>query len=157
VPSGRVLLSVVEDAVFDDLKHHAIFSLDLVVAPWVGYRGVVDVDEVVLTKILEVRPCKGLTQVGDDPVRYPELIGDVLDELCGLFRHDCGDGVELNPLGEFVHHHQDVLVASRGRLEWSHHVKAPYGKGSEWWNYPQNLSRDVLLLGEELATFAPPN
>jgi hypothetical protein len=156
VPSGRVLLSVVEDAVFDVLKHHAIFSLDLVVAPRVGHRGVVDVDEVVLAKISEVRPCKGLTQVGDNPVKYPEPIGDVLDELCGLFRHDYGDGVDLDPLGEFVHH-QDVLVAARGRLEWSHRVKAPYGKGSGWWNDPQNLSRDVLFLGEELATFAPPN
>jgi hypothetical protein len=50
-----------------------------------------------------------------------------------------------------------VLVAARGYLEWFHQVKAPYGKGPGWWNCPQNLSRDVLLLGEELATLASPN
>jgi hypothetical protein len=53
MPPSHVLRSVVEDAVFDGLKHHAICSLDLVVAPCVGHR-VVDVDEAVLAKILEV-------------------------------------------------------------------------------------------------------
>jgi hypothetical protein len=33
VPSGRVLQSVIKDAVLDDLKHHAICSLDLAIAP----------------------------------------------------------------------------------------------------------------------------
>jgi hypothetical protein len=54
MPPSHVLRSVVEDNVFDGLKHHAICSLDLAVAPWVGHRGVVDVDEAVLAKILEV-------------------------------------------------------------------------------------------------------
>jgi ABC-type uncharacterized transport system permease subunit len=48
------LRSVVEDVVFDVLKHHAIGSLDLAVAPWVGHRRVVDVDEAVLVEIPEV-------------------------------------------------------------------------------------------------------
>jgi ABC-type uncharacterized transport system permease subunit len=54
MPPGRILRSVVEDAVFDSLKHHAIGSLDLAVAPWVSHRGVVDVNEAVLAKNLEV-------------------------------------------------------------------------------------------------------
>jgi hypothetical protein len=49
--------------------------------------------------------------------------------------------VDLDPLGEFVHHHQDVLVLAKGRLEQSHLVKAPYGKGPGRWNCPQKLSR----------------
>jgi hypothetical protein len=65
--------------------------------------------------------------------------------------------MDLDPLGDFVHHHQDVLVAARCRLEWSHRVKAPNGKGPRWWNCPENLSQDVLLLSKELASFAPPN
>jgi hypothetical protein len=84
-------------------------------------------------------------------------MGDVFDEPHGLFRRDCGDGVDLDPLGEFVHHHQDVLVAARGCLEWSHRVQAPNGEGPRWWNCPQDLSRDVLLPRKELASFAPPN
>jgi hypothetical protein len=54
MPPGRVLRSVIEDAIFDGLEHHAICSLDLAIAPWVGHLGVVDVDEVVLAKIPEV-------------------------------------------------------------------------------------------------------
>jgi hypothetical protein len=81
-------------------------------------------------------------------------MGDVLDELCGLIPRDRSDGVDLDPLGEFVHRHQDVLVAARSRLEWSHRVKAPNGKGPGWLSCPQDLSRDMLLLGEELATLA---
>jgi hypothetical protein len=50
-----------------------------------GHRGVVDVDEAVLAKIPEVRPCKGLAQVSDDPVVYLKPMGDVLNELHGLF------------------------------------------------------------------------
>jgi hypothetical protein len=101
MPPSRVLRSVVEDAVFDGLKHHAICLLDLAVSPWVGHRGVVDVDEAVLAKIL-LRPCEGLALVGDDPVGYPEPMGDVFDELRSLFRRDCGDSMDLNPLGDFV-------------------------------------------------------
>jgi hypothetical protein len=54
VPSDRVLRSVVEDVVFNGLKHHVICSLDLAVAPWVGHQRVVDVDEAVLAEIPEV-------------------------------------------------------------------------------------------------------
>jgi hypothetical protein len=84
-------------------------------------------------------------------------VNNVLNERRGLFLHDRSDGADLNTLGEFVHRHQDVLVAARSRLEWSHRVKAPNGKGPGWWNCPQDLSRDVLLLGEELAPLAPRN
>jgi hypothetical protein len=37
--------------VFDALEHHAVCSLDLVIAAWVGYRGIVDVDEAVLAEV----------------------------------------------------------------------------------------------------------
>jgi hypothetical protein len=119
-PSGHVLRSVVEDAVFDGLKYHAIGSLDLAVAAWMGHRGVVDVDEVVLAKVPEVRPCKGLPHVGDNHVGYLEPVGDVFNELRSLFRRDYCNDADLNPLGEFVYCHQDVLIAARGYLEGSH-------------------------------------
>jgi hypothetical protein len=47
-------------------------------------------------------------------------MGDVFYELRSLFRRDHSDSEDLNPLGEFIHHHQDVLVAARGHLEGSH-------------------------------------
>jgi hypothetical protein len=67
------------------LEHHAICSLDLAVAPWVGHQRVVDVDGALLAKIPKVQPCKGLSKVGDNPVGYPEPVGDALDEFRGLF------------------------------------------------------------------------
>jgi hypothetical protein len=85
-----------------------------------GHRRVVDVDEAVLAKVPEVRPCKGLSQIGDDPIGYPEPVGDVLYELRGLIRRDRSNGADLNPLGEFIHRHQDVLVPARGHLEGSY-------------------------------------
>jgi hypothetical protein len=58
VPSDRVLRGVVEDAVFDGLKHHAICLFDLAVAPWVGHQRVVDADEAVLVEIEKSDPVK---------------------------------------------------------------------------------------------------
>jgi hypothetical protein len=101
-----------------------------------GHRRVVDVDEAVLAEVPEVRPCKGLSQVGDNLVGYPEPMSDVLYEFRGLVRRDCGDGSDLNPLGEFIHRHQDVLVDTRGYLEGSYRVEVPYGKGPGWWDCP---------------------
>jgi hypothetical protein len=60
--------------IFDSLKDHAIGMLDLAVAPRVGHRGVVDVIGVVLTEILKGKSSKDCTQVGDDPVRYTEVM-----------------------------------------------------------------------------------
>jgi hypothetical protein len=50
-----------------------------------GHRGIVDADEAILAEVLEVQPCKGHSQVGDNPVGYPEPMSDVLYELRGLF------------------------------------------------------------------------
>jgi hypothetical protein len=86
--------------------------------------------------VVEVRPCKSLSQVGDNPVGYPEPMGDVLYELSGIFRRDRTDGADLDSLGEFVHHHQDVLVPARGRFEGSYRVEDPYGEGPGQWNCP---------------------
>jgi hypothetical protein len=65
-----------------------------------GPRRVVDVDGIVLAEVPEVRPHKGLSQVGDNPVGHSEPMGDVFNELRGLFRRDRGDDADLNPLGD---------------------------------------------------------
>jgi hypothetical protein len=45
--------------ILESLKDHVIGSFDLAVAPRVGDRGVIDVDGVVLTKILECGTSEG--------------------------------------------------------------------------------------------------
>jgi hypothetical protein len=71
--------------IFDSLKDHAISTLDLVVAPRVGDRGVIDVNGAVLEEIPKGRAGKGCTQVGDDSVRYTEVVRYVLHEFCRFF------------------------------------------------------------------------
>jgi hypothetical protein len=39
--------------VLESLEHHAVGSFNLDVAPWVGDRGVVDVDKVILADVPE--------------------------------------------------------------------------------------------------------
>jgi hypothetical protein len=40
---------------------HAVGSFDLAVAPWVGDRGIVDVDKVILAEVLEDRASESFT------------------------------------------------------------------------------------------------
>jgi hypothetical protein len=53
--SGGVVGSVVVDTILECLDHHAIGSFDLAVTPWVGDRGIVDVNEVILAEVPEDR------------------------------------------------------------------------------------------------------
>jgi len=48
--------------------------------------------------------------VGDDDVGNPKPVNDVGEEKDGLFRVDIGDGLSLDPFGEFVDGHQQVGV-----------------------------------------------
>jgi hypothetical protein len=57
-PPGGVLGSVVEDAVLDALKYHAICTFNLVVAASVRHRSVIDVDEAVLSNNQKSDPVK---------------------------------------------------------------------------------------------------
>jgi hypothetical protein len=52
-PSSGVVGSVVVDTILECLEHHAVGSFDLAVTPWVGDRGIVDVNEVILAEVLE--------------------------------------------------------------------------------------------------------
>jgi hypothetical protein len=82
------------------LEHHAVGSLDLAVPPWVGDRGAVDVDEVIiLAKVPEDRASEGCTQVGDDPIGHTKAMFYVSDEFNYFFRHYFRNRSGFNPLG----------------------------------------------------------
>jgi hypothetical protein len=68
----------------------------------VGNRGVIDIDVVVLTKILEGRVSEGCAEVGDDPVGHIEAMCDVSYEFCRFFSSYFHNRSEFNQLGEFV-------------------------------------------------------
>jgi hypothetical protein len=89
--------------VFESLDHHAGGSLYLAVAPWVGDRGVVDFDEVILAKVLEDRASEGCTQVGDDPTGHTDAMFYVSNEFNYFFLRYFRNRSDLNPLCEFVY------------------------------------------------------
>jgi hypothetical protein len=60
-----------------------------------------------------------------DPVGNPKAVGDLFNELGRLLRRDASYDTDLDPLGEFVHRNQYVLVAARGGSEGAHRVKTP--------------------------------
>jgi hypothetical protein len=45
------------------------------------------------------------------------VVGDILNEFCCLLRRNAGNGSDLDPLGEFIHHHEDVSVAAKAILK----------------------------------------
>jgi hypothetical protein len=85
------------------LEHHAIGSFDLAVTPWVGERGIVDVDEVILAEVPEDRASESCAYVCDDPIGHTEAVFDVSDEFDYFFRCYFLNRSDLNPLCEFVY------------------------------------------------------
>jgi hypothetical protein len=68
--------------ILESPKDHTVGSFDLAVAPRVGDQGVIDIDGVVLTKILEGRASESCAQVGDDSVRHTKAMCNVSHEFC---------------------------------------------------------------------------
>jgi hypothetical protein len=60
-PPGGIVGGVFVDTVFESLKPHAVVSFDLAVTPWVGDRGIIDIDKVILAEVLEDRASEGCT------------------------------------------------------------------------------------------------
>jgi hypothetical protein len=48
-----------------------------------------------------------------------------------------------------------MFVVTRGGTKWSYSIKTPHSEGPCRRDSVQDLSRRVLLLGKELASFAP--
>jgi hypothetical protein len=84
------------------LEHYAIGSFDLAVRPWVGERGIVDIDEVILAEVPEDRASESCAYVCDDPIGHTEAVFDVSNEF-DYFRCYFRNRSDLNPLCEFVY------------------------------------------------------
>ena len=101
-PSPGILVESVKDVWLKSLEDHAIGTLDLTVSTWVSDRGLVDPDDVPITKVQELLPGEVSPMVSDDAVRNTKPVDDVEEEFDRLFRADVGDGLGLYPLGELV-------------------------------------------------------
>jgi hypothetical protein len=78
--------------------------LDLPVCTWVGDRGPVHADVIVITEIQEFFSGELSAVVGNDRVRNPEMKNDVLDEIHDLLRANFSQGLRLDPLSKFIDH-----------------------------------------------------
>jgi hypothetical protein len=72
---------------------------------------------VVIAEIQEFPSCELCVMVIDDRVRDSEAMDDVREEIHCLLRHDVGEGVDLNPLGEFINGDQQVRKATECLLQ----------------------------------------
>ena len=72
--------------------------------------------------------------VGDDVVRHVLAHRYILDEPDGCWPVQFLDRSCLDPLGEFVHYHQQVRHATSSGFEGAHHVESPdhEGPGDRW-------------------------
>jgi hypothetical protein len=111
------------------LEHHAVGSFDLAVALWVGDRGVVDVNKVILAEIPEDRATESFVQVGDDPIRHTEVMLDISNEFDCFFRCYFRNRSDFKSLGEFVYGDQDMFIAAQSGTKRSYRIKTPHSEG----------------------------
>jgi hypothetical protein len=106
-------------------------------------------------KVPEDRASESCTQVSDDPIGHTKAMLDVSNEFYCFFRRFFRNRSDFDPLGEFVDGHQYMFVTARSGTKWSHSVETPHSEGPRRRDGAQGLSWQVLLFGEELASFAP--
>jgi hypothetical protein len=82
----------------------------------VGYICVIDADTAVLCPTFEFYSSERRAQIHDDSVRYAEMMHDVLDELDGLGYAILDEWFILDPFGELVNGHKNVLETTLGFL-----------------------------------------
>ena len=83
----------------------------------------------ILTEIPEVAAGKCRTKVGDDNIRQPKPMDDVVEEFPCFLCCRLDERLILDPLGEFINSDINPSESIGGVLEWSNHVQSP---ACEW-------------------------
>ena len=78
----------------------------------------------ILTEILEVATGKCRTKVGDDNVRQPKSMDDVVEEFRCFLCYRLDEWLVLDPLGEFVNSDINPSESAGGFIEWPNHVQS---------------------------------
>ena len=74
-----------------------------------SHRYIANVDSTVLTIFPELVIVEIGAEVGDDAIREPVAMHDVIQEVEDSVSIRCGDRLDLNPLGELVDCHQNPV------------------------------------------------
>jgi hypothetical protein len=83
---------------------------------------------VILAEVQELSAGELGAIVGDDGFHDPETMDDVGEECHRLFGPDAVQGLDLDPLGEFIDGDQEVRVAPGCLLQGADEVQTPYSK-----------------------------
>ena len=92
-------------------------------------RYILDGGATILAKIPKVAAGKCRTKVGDDTVRQPKPMDDVIEEFRCFLCCRLDERLVLDLLGEFVISNINPSESARGFLEWLNHVQSP---ACEW-------------------------
>jgi hypothetical protein len=107
-PLSYIRLWPIKDYRLYALKDHAIRAFHLTVTPRVWYRGIVDLDARVSTKVFELPRNELSPIIGDNVFTYAKPVYDLIDEFHCLGSYNGGSRLYFDPLCEFVHCNEDV-------------------------------------------------
>jgi hypothetical protein len=103
------LLQPVVDSRFESLQNNVIGTLDLAVGSRVSYCRPVDMDVMPVTEVQELFPGELRAIVGDDDTGNPKPMNYVSEEEYNLLGVNVCDGSSLDPFGELIDGHQQVV------------------------------------------------
>jgi hypothetical protein len=88
------------------LQYHTVSSLNLPVSSWVGHRGPIYSDVMVVTEVQELLSSELSAVFGNDRIRYPKTEDDILDEIHRLLRADLGQMQCLDPVNKLIYYNE---------------------------------------------------
>jgi hypothetical protein len=100
------LIQPVEDPRIQTLEDHAIGMLFLPIGLWMGHYCPIQTYVVSVGEVQEFSQGELRAIVCDDGVRHPKSMDNICEEHRGLFGLDFYDGVDFDPLREFVDSNQ---------------------------------------------------
>ena len=86
------------------------------------YRGIVDLNTRIYTKVPEL-PCSKLGSIiGDNIIGYAEPVHDLVDEFHVLGSCYGSCRLSFDPFGELIHRYEDVCESTFSFIEWTYQI-----------------------------------
>ena len=141
-------------SLLESIQYHPIRAFHLAVGTGMSDGDVPDVNSTVLAVLPELVIVEIRTQVCDDAVREPIAMYDFIQEVEDSISLGTCNRLDLDPLGKLVDSHQNSVESPWRIWERTNHIQPPTSERPSWWYRDELVGRNVLLLGEELASLA---
>jgi hypothetical protein len=123
--SGSISLGLIR-------KHECVCSFHLPISLRMRHGAHIQPNVVIITEPLKLSLSKVRSVISYDAVRVTIPEDDIFQELDSSVSIAFSDRFNLEPLGKFIDHHQNVSHVPSCRFEWSNHIQAP---NSKWPSY----------------------